>query len=122
MVKAKASKDSRKTHGAEKKGDIFYIDPEKLTLVTDPEVGRVRQARARRAEEKFILNIMHYGVQTPIKVRQEHGDGRRPRSSGAADGPRHCACEQATHHARRGAEAHAVRRCRSAQAAPGCAA
>ena len=47
----KASKDARKTHGAEKKGDIFYIDPEKLTLVTDRNrtltTGACTTSRAR---------------------------------------------------------------------------
>ncbi len=70
MVKAKASKDSRKTHGAAKKGDIFYIDPEKLTLVTDPKSDAYDKRVHDEPEEKFILNIMHYGVQTPIKVRR----------------------------------------------------
>ena len=71
----KASKDARKTHGAEKKGDIFYIDPEKLTLVTDPESDAYDRRVHDEPSEKFILNVMHYGVQTPIKVRRNTESG-----------------------------------------------
>jgi ParB family chromosome partitioning protein len=75
MGAKKASKDSRKAHGAAKKGDVFYIDPEKLTLVTDPNSDAYDRRVHDEPEEKFILNVMHYGVQDPITVRKNPESG-----------------------------------------------
>jgi ParB family chromosome partitioning protein len=71
----KASKDSRKAHGAEKKGDLLFIDPDKLTLVTDPHSDLYDKRVHEEPTERFILNVMHYGVTEPITVRKNPETG-----------------------------------------------
>ena len=65
---ANAGKDSRKVHGSEKKTDLHKFDPDKLTLVTDPKSDLYDRRVHNEPKEKFILDVMHNGVHTPIKV------------------------------------------------------
>jgi len=65
---ANAGKDSRKVHGSEKKTDLHLFDPDKLTLVTDTTSDLYDRRVHDEPKEKFILNVMHHGVHTPIKV------------------------------------------------------
>ena len=64
----KTPKDSRQVHGAAKKGDVFRIDPEKLTFVTDPTAPGYNPGVLVEPTEAFVRNVDYYGVLTPIRV------------------------------------------------------
>lgn len=74
--KTLASKDARKAHGATKKGDFFWVDPELLNLVTDthsdiyvPDVGKP-------PPESMIRNFMEFGCTESVTVRRNRETGK----------------------------------------------
>src|SRR5271155_85780 len=74
--KTKASKDARKAHGAAKKGDFFWVDPEFLNLVTDKTQDIYTPDVNEPPPEKMIRNFMQYGCTETITVRKNRETGK----------------------------------------------
>ena len=67
---------------AGKRGQVFYLPPETLTLITDPASPLYDERVHLPPDEVVVLNMMRYGVKVPLKVRKngegvEVVDGRR---------------------------------------------
>lgn len=57
----------------ETKGDLFKVEPEKLTLITDKNNALYDPRMELPLDENFVLNIMSIGVLEPILIRK-NGD------------------------------------------------
>jgi ParB family chromosome partitioning protein len=76
MAEKSERRDSAATHGASGKTDCLLFDPEELVLVTDPKHDLYDERVHEEPTEKFVANVLHYGVLTPILVRKNPETGK----------------------------------------------
>jgi ParB family chromosome partitioning protein len=80
-----------------KRGDIFYLKPDELHLVTDKASPLYDPRVDLPVDEKLVLNIMVHGVISPLVVTKQEGaavvvDGRQ-RAKAAAEASRRLVAE-----------------------------
>lgn len=66
--------DSKRTHGALSRTDLFFFDPNDLTLVEDKKHPLYDERINLPIDEAIVLSIMRYGVLEPITVRKNGVD------------------------------------------------
>lgn len=66
--------DSKKTNGALSRTDLFYFDPNDLTLVEDQKHPLYDERIKLPIDDSIVLSIMKYGILEPITVRKNGTD------------------------------------------------
>ncbi len=54
-----------------KRTDSYVFDPDKLTIITDPNHALYDERINLPLDEAMVRNIMHYGVRVPVSIRIE---------------------------------------------------
>ena len=70
VSKQKSSKSSVVALGASGKKDMFFFDPEKLTIVKDEKSPIFDDRGLTPAQERLVKSIMQFGVIEPVVIHK----------------------------------------------------
>lgn len=69
------AKNSKDAYGATGKGNVLKLDPDLLTLVTDPAHPLYDSRVHWPLDENMVRNVFHHGINTPIEVSKNPDTG-----------------------------------------------